>query len=42
MARGQMTADQAIAAGNVRIKGNGLSRRELMGLLQQVATLPVS
>ena len=38
LARGQVTPDQALAAGNVVIKGNGLSKREMMGVLQQVVS----
>ena len=42
MARGQLTADEALAAGDVVIKGNGLSKRELSGVLQQVAAVAQS
>ena len=42
LARGQVTAAQALAAGSIVIKGNGLSRRELTGALQQVVTPPHS
>jgi hypothetical protein len=38
LARGQETADQALKAGRVVIRGNGLTRRELTGALQQVVT----
>lgn len=39
LARGQVTADQAFANGRLEIRGNGLSKPELLGVLQQVATV---
>ena len=38
MAKGSLTAAQAVATGEVVILGNGLSRPELTGVLQQVAS----
>ena len=38
MAKGNLTAAQAVATGEVVILGNGLSKPELTGVLQQVAS----
>lgn len=38
LAKGDLTADQAVATGEVVILGNGLSKKELTGVLQQVAS----
>lgn len=42
MARGQVTADQAFEEGALVIKGNGMSKPDLLGVLQKVAVPEVT
>ena len=37
MARGQVTANQAYEQGSLVIKGNGMSKPDLLGVIQKVA-----